>query len=92
MINDFKLNQTPNFATTMATMGSNQEGRMTAATDAANAAAMLFNNHHEIGCHDNQQGQMKFTGKPLTDLPGRSSIYWPGNLTKDLYEKMGVHG
>ena len=88
VVNDFKLNQTPNFASTMATMGSSQEVRRYA----ANAAVMLFNNHHEIGCHGNQQEQMKFTGKPQNDLPGRPPIFWPGVLTKDLHEKMGING
>ena len=88
VINDFKLNQTPNFASTMATMGSSQEVRRYA----ANAAVMLFNNHHEISCHGNQQEQMKFTGKPQNDLPGRPPIFWPGVLTKDLHEKMGING
>ena len=89
-IEDLKFNQTPNSAATMATF-ENGFGCRSAAV-AARAAAMFFNNNHGIGCHGNQQGQMKFTGKPLTDLPGRPPIYWPGVLTEDWQEKVGISG
>ena len=72
----------------MATIGS----RRAAGAVAAHAAAVFFNNHHGIGCHDNHQGHIKFTGKPLTDLPGRPPIYWPGVLTEDWQEQVVVHG
>ena len=94
-IDDFKFNQTPN---SMETMGGNLGGRRAAAV-AAHAAAMLFNNQqHGIGYQSNhaggmgQQGQVKFEGKPLTDLPGRPPIYWPGVLTEDWHKKLGMHG
>ena len=60
-IEDFKFNQTPNSAANMATV-ENGFGSRSAAV-AARAAAMLFNNHHGVGYHGNQQGQMKFTKK-----------------------------
>ena len=85
-IDDFKLNQTPNFENTIATIGSNLGGRRAAV--APHAVAILFNNNHEIGCH----GKMKFAEKPLNDLSVRSSIYWPGLLTEDWHEKVGVRG
>ena len=85
-IDDFKLNQTPNFENTIATIGSNLGGRRAAV--APHAVAILFNNNHEIGCH----GKMKFAKKPLNDLSVRSSIYWPGLLTEDWHEKVGVCG
>ena len=91
-IDDYKLNQAPNTAGTMATVGSNVESKISAGAVAAHAAAMLFNNHHGISCHDNQLGQLKFSGKPLTDLPGRPPIHWPGVLTEDWQEKVGIHG
>ena len=93
-IHDFKFNQT----TASATMDGNLGGRRAAAAVAAHAAAMLFNNHHghHIGSHGNGgMGQgahvnpIKF-GKPLTDLPGRPPIYWPGMLTEDWHKKL--HG
>ena len=90
-ISDFKFNQAPNTAGTMATVGSNFRGGRAAGAVAAHAAAMLFNNHHVISCHDNQPVQ-KVAGKPLTDLPGRPPIYWPKVLTKDWQEKVGMHG
>ena len=94
-INDYKFNQTPASAT-MATMG----GKRAAASVAAQAAAMLFNNHqgHHIGAHSNGgMGQGVHAnpikiGKPLTDLPGRPPIYWPGMLTEDWHKKLGMHG
>ena len=95
-IEDFKFNQTT-APVTMATMGGNFGGRRAAA---AVAAAMILNNHHgrSIEAHGNGgMGQgvhtnpMKF-GKPLTDLPGRPPIYWPGVLTEDWHEQMGMHG
>ena len=91
-INNYNFNQTP-VSATMATMG----GRRAAA---AVAAAMLFKNHqgHHIGTHSNGgMGQgvhanpMKI-GKPLTDLPGRPPIYWPGMLPEDWHKKLGMHG
>ena len=90
-IDDFKFNQVPRSAASMATIGSNLGGRRAAAA-VAHTAAMLFNNYHEIGCHGNQRRQIKFTGKPLTDLPGRPPIYWPGVLTEDWHEKIGMQG
>ena len=92
MINNFKFNRAPNFANTMATMGNNQGIRRTATAVAAHAAVMLFNNNYENGFHDNQLGQMKFAGKPLTDMSGRPPIYWPGVLTEDWHEKVGMQG
>ena len=92
VIDDFKFNQAPNTAATMATIGSNFGNKRAANAVAANAAAMLFNNHHGISCHDNQRGQTIFSGKPLTDLPGRLPIYWTGVLTEDWQEKVEIHG
>ena len=89
-IDDFRPNKTPNFKNTIATIESNFGGRRAAAD--AHAAAILFNDHRGIGCHDNQLGQMKFAGKPLIDLPGRPSIYWQGTLNKDWHEKVGTQG
>ena len=89
-ISDFKFNQALNTAGTMATVGSNFRGRRAAGAVAEHAAAMLFNNHHVISCHDNQPVQ-KVAGKPLTDLPGRPPTYWPGVLTEDWQEKVGIH-
>ena len=89
-IDDFKFNQTPSSAETMATI-ENCFGDRSAAV-AARTAAMIFNNNHGISCHGNQRGQIKFMGKPLTDLPGRPKIHWPGVLTEDLHEKVAING
>ena len=91
-IDDYKLNQAPNTAGTMATVRSNFGSKRAAAAVAAHTATMLFNNNHKNSCHDNQQGHTISLGKPLTDLPGRPSIYWPGVLTEDWQEKVGIHG
>ena len=91
-IDDYKLNQAPNTAGTMATVRSNFGSKRAAAAVAAHTATMLFNNNHKNSCHDNQQGHTISLGKPLTDLPGCPSIYWPGVLTEDWQEKVGIHG
>ena len=89
-INDFRLNVTPNFENTIATIASNFGSRRAAAD--AHAAAMLYNNDDEIGCHGSRCEQIKFAGKPLNDLPGRPRIYWQGLLNKDWHEKVGTKG
>ena len=80
----------PNYASSMATFENGFGDRK--AAFAARAAAILFNNNHGIGCHGNQQGQMSFTGKPLTDLPGRPTIILPGVLNEVWHEKVGTSG
>ena len=94
-INDFNFNKTPASAT-MATMG----GKRAAASVAAQAAAMLFNNHqgHHFGAQGNGgmgqgvHGNSMKIGKSLTDLPRRPPNYWPGMLTEDWHKKLGMHG
>ena len=60
----------------------------TAAAVAAQAAAMLFNNSGHV-MHSSPNVRLS---KPLTDLPGRPPIYWPGVLADDWHEKLNMHG
>lgn len=61
----------------------------TAAAVAAQAAAMLFNNGAGHVMHSTSSGVR--LGKPLTDLPGRPPIYWPGVLADDWHDKLNMH-
>ena len=61
-----------------------------AAAVAAQAAAMLFNNTSHV-MHSSVSPNVRLA-KPLTDLPGRPPIYWPGVLADDWHEKLSMHG